>query len=148
MNSLAVCVLLLTCSALSLLESCAETPPASVEWAGHTFREVRTLSALPPSLQTALGVGRLGLEGIADRDGKFNPTDVVDSKLPMRRLLVAGLEGDTALVAIEHGGRGSRVEVAFFSDTDRRAVVERTWTLFDAPRTLRALVDRLAVPPR
>src|SRR6266850_4808745 len=55
MNSLAVCALLLTCSALSLLESCAETPPASVEWAGHTFREIRTLSALPPSLQTALG---------------------------------------------------------------------------------------------
>jgi hypothetical protein len=134
------------CSALMLLASCTETPPESLEWAGHELREVRSLSALPSNVQTALGVGRPGLGGIADRNGKFNSTDVVDSKSPMRRLLVAGLEGNTALVALEHGGRSGWVEVALFSGTDRKAALERTWTLTDAPGNLRALVDRLTVP--
>src|SRR5579864_4414413 len=95
--------LFLICSALVLLESCAETPPENVEWFCHTLHEVRSLNALPPNLQMALGVGHSGLEGIADGNGKFNQTDVVDSELPMRRFLVAGLGADTALVAIEHG---------------------------------------------
>ena len=79
------------------------------------------------------------MDGIADRNGKYNPTDVVDSSLPMRRFLVAGLDGDTTLVAIEHGGRGWRVEVALFKKT----AVDRNWTLFKSPHTLRELVDRL-----
>jgi len=75
---------------MMLLDSCAETKPESVQSAGHTLREVKSLRSLPSSLQTALGVGRLGLKGIADRNGKYNPTEAVDTDLPMRRFLVAG----------------------------------------------------------
>jgi len=109
-----------------VFDSCSENPPATVEWSGHKLREVRSLSALPRNLQSTLDVGRSGLDGIADRDEKFNPTDVVDSRLPMRRFLVAGLEDDSALVAIERGGLGYGVEVSLFSHTDRDPRVERT----------------------
>jgi hypothetical protein len=114
-----------------------------IEWAGHALREVRTLKDLPPGVQTVLDVGSPGLDGIADRNGKYNPTDVVDSRLPMRRFLIAGQDAEAALVAIEHGGLGWRVEVALFSYTDRKATVERRWTLFESPNTLRDLVNRL-----
>jgi len=136
--------ILLTASALVLFDSCSEKPPETAEWDGYKLREVRTLSALPHNLQNTLDVGRAGLDGIADRGGKFNPTDVVDSSLPMRRFLVAGLENDSALVAIERGGQTYGVEVTLFTHINDDAKVERTWTLFPAPRTLRALVDRLA----
>jgi hypothetical protein len=140
-----VCKILVICSAFTLVELCAQTPTASaksrerIHWAGHALSEVRTLRELPPDVQAVLGVGTPGMDGIADRNEKYNPTDVVDPSLPMRRFLVAGLDGDTTLVAIEHGGRGWRVEVALFKKT----AVERNWTLFKSPKILRELVDRL-----
>ena len=70
---------------------------------------------------------RLVLDGIADRNGKYNPTDVVDVRLPMRRFVVVGLDGDATLVAIEHGGRGWSVEVVLFKKT----AVERKWHSLD-----------------
>ncbi len=116
-----------------------------MERVGHTFREVRTLRALPPSVQAALGVGSPGPDGIAERDRRYNPTDVIlDSNLPMRRFLVAGLADNATLVAIEHGGRGWNGEVRLFSNVGGRCVVQRQWTLSESPRTLRGLVDRLS----
>jgi hypothetical protein len=58
----------------------------------------------------------------------------------MRRFVIAGLDGDTTLVAIEHGGRGWAVEVTLFNKT----AVERNWILFKSPKTLHELVDLLA----
>jgi hypothetical protein len=118
MNSL-IYALLMAFSTL-ILESCTKTSAKagaqeSVEWAGHRFQEVATLRALPSHLQAVLGVGRSGLDGIADRGEKYNATDVVDAKLPMRRFPIAGLGNGEALVAIEHGGRGWRLDVALFS---------------------------------
>src|SRR4051795_13221381 len=97
-----VCKILLIYATVALVESGAQTPAAlaksqeRIQWAGHALSEVRTVQELPPGLQAVLGVGTPGMEGIADRNGKYNPTDDVDSGLPMRRFLVAGLDGDTA----------------------------------------------------
>ncbi|MEO8100479.1 MAG: hypothetical protein ABI811_22460 [Acidobacteriota bacterium] len=118
----------------------------SIQRGGHALREVTALRELPPGVQTALGVGALGLDGIADRGEKYNPTDVVDSSLPMRRFVVAGLDGDSALVAIEHGGLGREVEVALFSNASQNATAGRKWTLIEAPKALRDLVGSLPAP--
>jgi hypothetical protein len=142
----------LVCSTAILLASCtkasteAQKSQEKIQWAGHALREVRTLRELPPAVQAVLGVGTSGLEGIADRNGKYNPTDVVDSRLPMRRFVIAGLDADSALVAVEHGGFGWGVEVALFSNTSQNPTAEQKWTLFESPKTLHELVDRL--PPR
>jgi hypothetical protein len=142
-----VCKILVIYSAFTFSELRAQTATASaknqerIQWAGYALSEVRTLRELPSGVQAVLGVGTPGLDGIADRNGKYNPTDVVDSSLPMRRFLVAGLDGDTTLVAIEHGGRGWRVEVTLFKKT----AFERNWILFKSPKTLRELVDQLAL---
>lgn len=137
------------CTALLTLISCAKPPATSetgeqrVEWAGRKFREVTALRALPPGVQTVLGVGKPGLDGIADPGGKYNITDVVDSKLPMRRFLIGGVDDNAALVALERGGIGWSVEVTLFTNTAQTPSVQQTWGLFESPRTLRALVDHL-----
>ena len=67
------------------------TPNATVVWQGRKLQEVTSLAALPPALQSVLGVGNSGIGGIADRDGNFNSTDFVNLKLPLRRFAVAGV---------------------------------------------------------
>jgi hypothetical protein len=136
--------ILLVCWAAAFLESCTKPPTQeNVQWADYSLREVRTIRELPTGVQALLGVGRPGLQGIADLNGKYNLTDDVVSRLPMRRFRIAGLDADSALVAIEYGGFGSGVEVILFSNTYQMPTAARKWELFGAPKTLRELVDRL-----
>jgi hypothetical protein len=120
--------------------------PATVEWQGGNFQEVQGLADLPASIRSALGVGRLGLDGVADRGQPFNPTDVVDDRLPMRRFLAAGRDGDTWLVALEQGGYGYRVEVFLFSALE--ATPKQQWSLGDQPKTLNEIVQLLGAEDR
>jgi len=137
------------CVCLFTLESCSkppvttETPKESVAFAGHHFREVRTLGALPSSVRAILGVGKPGLDGIADAGGKYNITDVVDSRYPMRSFVVAGVDDGAALVALERGGIGWSVAATLYSNTARTPSVDKTWGLFESPHSLRALIEHL-----
>jgi hypothetical protein len=128
---------------LALLTACTSHETSGVQWRGQFFRQVYSLQALPTAIQNSLGVGRPGMEGIADRDGKFNPTDVVDSALPMRRFALAGLSSNAALVAIEHGGRGYNVQILLIPLASIDTEPKETWTLFEAPKSLRELIDKL-----
>ena len=113
----------------------------TVRWRGHVFHEVRTLADLPPRIQSALGATRPGIDGIADRDEPFNATDVVYNDHPTRRFLTAGSDGDTWLVAVEHGGRGYNVEVSLFSP---EALPKEKWVLLAHPRTLEDVVREVS----
>src|SRR2546425_13315661 len=73
--------------------------------AGKPLTEAHSLEILPAQLNSLLGRDRSGLEGIADRNGKFNVTDVEDNKLAMRRFVLAGLSASCAIVAVERGAR-------------------------------------------
>jgi hypothetical protein len=97
-------------------------------------------------MQTALGVANPGLDGIADAGGKYNSTDVVDSRYPRRRFVVAGLDANTALIAVERGGIGWNVEVTLYSNAAVKPAAEKTWTLFEVPCNLRDLVGHLSRP--
>jgi hypothetical protein len=119
-----------------------ESTGAAVEWQGRLLQEVKSLKQMPESLQSSLGVGRPGLDGVADRGRPFNQTDVVDQRLPMRRLLVAGRNGDTWLVAVERDGRGYSVEVFLFGGNTAQPA--KTWVLLDRPSTLRDVVRQIA----
>ena len=73
--------------------------------AGEAVTEVRSLSKLPSDLRRLLPIHTRGLDGIADRGGRFNVTDVVDEDLPMHRFTLAAIGKSCAVVAIEYGGR-------------------------------------------
>jgi hypothetical protein len=82
--------------------------------AGDEWVDAQSLRELPAGIQALLGVG-LGEEGgIADRGGRFNAGDVVGKGLPQRRFALGAVNGDTAVVAIEQGGRGYSVATVEF----------------------------------
>lgn len=129
-------LLVFVCSATA---ACGPKPvPAVVHWRGHAFREVQALADLPAPIRSGLGVDRPGVEGVSDRGRPFNETDVVLDNLPMRRLLAAGRDGGTWIVALEAGGRGYRVEVFLFSELE--ATPKQKWVLLDRPKTLGEVV--------
>jgi hypothetical protein len=78
-----------------------------------SWTEAQSLRELPAGIQALLGVG-LGLAGIADRGETFNETDVTDDSMPRRRFVLAVLSGDTAMVALEQGGRMYSVRAVEF----------------------------------
>lgn len=130
---------------LAFSTACTSREPSEVQWRGQSFREVRTIKSLPLPIQNALGVGRSGLEGIADRGGRFNKTDaILDATLPFRRFAVAGLSSEAALVAVEHGGRGYNVVVFLIPLASSDAKPKETWTLFEKPKSLKELVTVLS----
>ena len=108
--------------------------------AGKPLTEAHSLEILPAQLNSLLGRDRSGLEGIADRNGKFNVTDVVDNKLPMRRFVLAGLSASCAIVAVERGGRAHTYEVVAFEHINARWRVAQRWSINAAPRSLQELV--------
>jgi hypothetical protein len=107
-------------------------------WDGQALQVITSLNDLPAPLKTVLGVGRPGLDGVADHDERFNPTDVVDSTLPMRRFLIAGHDRDIWLVALEHGGIGYYVEAFLFLSGQESTT--KKWVLSEKLKTLSELV--------
>ena len=101
--------------------------------------EARSLERLPSEISSLLGRERAGLEGIADRGGKFNVTDVVDNKLPRRRFVLGGFNDACAVVAIEHGGRGHWFEVVTFTQTKGKWQFRERRSIDAAPTSLDAL---------
>ena len=77
------------------------------------WTEARSLRELPAGIQALLGVG-LGIAGIADRGGDFNETDAIDDSMPRRRFVLGIVNGGTALVALEQGGRVYAVRAVEF----------------------------------
>jgi hypothetical protein len=51
------------------------------------------------------------VDGIADRDGRFNVTDVTAHNWPMRRFVLAAVGTSCAVVAVEYGGRAHGFEL-------------------------------------
>jgi hypothetical protein len=70
-------------------------------------KALMSIEELPAQVLYLLGRAKPGLDGIADIGGKFNPTDaIIDSALPMRRL-VSGVMGARCIrLVVEYGGIG------------------------------------------
>ena len=106
--------------------------------------QVRTLDGLPRDVNALLGQGKGGPDGIADRGQPFNKTDVVDSRLPMRRFIVGGSSLSAVLVAYEQGGRGSSVQALGFVLEPSGWKQIGQWTLKSTPYTLFGLIELIA----
>ena len=121
---------------LVALNALASEPPL---WQGHEFQEVRSLSALPAAIQHQLDVRGGGTSGVAEMGQPFNISDVTDPHLPMRRLLVAGHDGDRWIVALEQGGRGYSIQVFLFVKNEQRD----HWALLTRPTSLQQVLDQI-----
>jgi hypothetical protein len=90
--------------------------------------EVRSLEALPSQLRQLFPSATSGADGIADRGGRFNVTDVIDHDWPMRRFVLAAVGTSCAVVAVEYGGRAHGFELTEYRLTGEgwKAVERRT----------------------
>ena len=134
-------VALLVRIVLVVVVTCAAAADTGLPIDTRSLVEVRTLAALPRVVTSALGRQNAGLEGIADVREKFNATDVVDSRLPMRRFVVGGASSTAALVAYEQGGRSHSFHAVAFSLGRSGWSEVGEWTLSAKPSTLRAVLE-------
>src|SRR5271154_1576591 len=74
---------------------------------GIKFTEARSLGDLP--IEVIKLLARQDSSEMSDRGGKFNAGDVGGG--PFRRFALAAVSKNRILIAIEHGGRGYRVEL-------------------------------------
>jgi hypothetical protein len=109
--------------------------------------EAQSLRELPAGIQALLGVGLGAAGGIADRGDRFNPSDVEGDNLPMRRFALAILQSDTAVVALEQGGRGYSVRTVEFHLTGSTWEAVRCAGRRDVPQRGADLLDALAAHP-
>jgi hypothetical protein len=113
------------------------------------YEPVSTVDGLPSSIQAAL-FGRMKHDPrLANPGTLFNATDVVNSKLPMRRLIVAGGSPNSWFICYEHGGRGyHRQLVIFATDTDTPKIIfaGRFTAEVKSYKELREVVQRNLIP--
>ena len=114
-----------------------------IDCSGVSFSEARSLAELPAEVGALMGKDRLGLGGIADRDGKFNVSDALvpgEEQLPFRRFSLAAVSTNCILVAVEHGGIGYSVELWAFERSNNRWRGEKRKSIFSVPRSLQELI--------
>lgn len=108
------------------------------------WTEAQSLRELPAGVQALLGVG-LGEEGgIADRGGSFNAGDVLGGGLPQRRFALGAVNGDTAVVAVEQGGRGYQVQTMELRQVGPTWEPVRCTLGIEAPRRSAELLENIA----
>jgi len=84
----------------------------------EVFHEVKQVSRLPGVVLDKIG-------GIADPGQPYNSTDVVDPKLPMRRLIVGAVSENYCIVSYWRGGIALRLETSVFELSAGK--VKRIW---------------------
>ena len=84
------------------------------------FAEVHSVELLPPAVK------KWFTAGLADTGKEFRDTDRSDSKLPQRRLLVAGVSPQYCIVHYERGGFAHGYVVVLFSIMNEK--VDPLWT--------------------
>jgi hypothetical protein len=107
---------------------------------GVAITEVRSLDALPIQLRHMLPGATSGPDGISDRGGRFNVTDVTDHDLPMRRFVLAAIGTSCAVIAVEFGGRAHGFELTEYRLTDEAWQAVRHRAVLGEPKSTRDLL--------
>ena len=107
------------------------------------WTEAQSLREHPAGIQALLGVG-LGADGIADRGENFNEGDLHADNMPTRRFALGVVNGDTAMVAVEQGGRAYSVSAVEFRQAGTIWDTVRCASMNELPRRGMELVDAFA----
>jgi hypothetical protein len=107
---------------------------------GAAVTEVRSLEALSIQLRHLFPSSTSGVDGIADRGGRFNATDVIVHDWPMRRFVLAAVGTSCAVVAVEYGGRAHGFELTEYSLTGEGWKAGERHTLSSVPKSTKDLL--------
>jgi hypothetical protein len=81
---------------------------------------VTTVARIPPAVLTYLSARMKHDARLANPEERFNSTDIIDTRYPMRRLVLAGVESRSWFVSYEHGGRGYHRHLVVFTRSGDR----------------------------
>jgi hypothetical protein len=105
---------------------------------------VTTVQQIPPAVMADLSARMKHDPRLANPGERFNRTDVVDPRYPMRRLVLVGLGARSWFVSYEHGGRGYHRHLVVYAQRDGRPTLAYAGTFVSDAATLeelRRLVD-------
>jgi hypothetical protein len=103
-------------------------PAAREEFLNRDFTIVKDVRVLPVPVREALSEQGGSRFVMANPDEKFESSDfIVDSSLPRRRLIFAGVSSDRCFIHYERGGRGRSYLIAFFKVTSAKSM-EPLWS--------------------
>src|SRR5262245_40596960 len=100
---------------------------------------VGTVQQIPPAVIADLSARMQHDPRLANPGERFNRTDVVDSRYPMRRLVLAGLGARSWFVSYEHGGRGYHRHLVVYAQRDGRPMLAYAGTFVSEAATLEEL---------
>jgi hypothetical protein len=98
-----------------------------------------TVEQIPPAVMADLSARMKHDPRLANPGERFNRTDVIDPRYPMRRLVLAGLGARSWFVSYEHGGRGYHRHLVVYAQRDGRPVLAYAGTFGSEAATLEEL---------
>src|SRR5262245_57085064 len=104
----------------------------------------RTVQEIPRAVMADLSARMQHDPRLANPGDRFNRTDVVDPRYPMRRLVLAGLGARSWFVSSDDGGRGYHRHLVVYAQRDGRPMLAYAGTFVSEAATLeerRRLVD-------
>jgi|SoiMethySBSTD1v2_1073268.scaffolds.fasta_scaffold50519_2 hypothetical protein len=100
---------------------------------------VTTVARIPPAVLTYLSARMKHDARLANPGERFNSTDIIDTRYPMRRLVLAGVESRSWFVSYEHGGRGYHRHLVVFTRSGDRVKLAYARTFLSKAATLEEL---------
>jgi hypothetical protein len=94
---------------------------------------------IPPGVMADLSARMKHDPRLANPGERFNRTDVVDPRSPMRRLVLAGLGARSWFVTYEHGGRGYHRHLVVYAQRGGRPTLAYAATFGSEVATLEEL---------
>jgi hypothetical protein len=98
-----------------------------------------TVEQIPPTVMADLSARMKHDPRLANPGERFNRTDVVDPRYPMRRLVLAGLGARSWFVSYEHGGRGYHRHLVVYAQRGGRPALAYAGTFGSDAATLEEL---------
>jgi hypothetical protein len=98
-----------------------------------------TVQQIPPAVMADLSARMKHDPRLANPGERFNRTDVVDPRYPLRRVVLAGLGARSWFVSYEHGGRGYHRHLVAYAQRDGRPTLAYAGTFASEAATLEEL---------
>jgi hypothetical protein len=136
-----VAIFALTFVAHAVAEPTTQLPPPLQDFLARQYKVTTNVADLPSDVRTALFERMHFDPRLANPGEHFNSTDVINSKYPMRRLIVAGGSPTSWFICYEHGGYAYHRQLVIFTINAGKPRLEFSGRFFAAVHNYQELKD-------
>ncbi len=127
----------------TVCHSSALHPVPLQNFLAQKYQPITTVDGIPQNIKEALLKRMKHDPRIANPGEKFNKTDLINARYPMRRLVVAGKTDSSCFICYEHGGRGYHLELVIFNTEKEVPKLEFVGRFFAKISSLEQLVEAI-----